>query len=100
MAGPSELPDLIREFIEMAKGYLRQETLDPAKRLGRVAAFSFGAGFILTIAALFLVVAGHRLILDVLPSDPSHQMWSGLGYILSGVGAFAFLGGVIWVANR
>lgn len=100
MAGPQELPDLIREFVEMAKSYFRQETLDPAKRLGRVAAFSFGGGLLLTVAALFLVIAGHRLILEVMPSDPGHQMWSGLGYVLSGLGAFAFAGIVAGLASR
>jgi hypothetical protein len=100
MAGPKELPDLIREFVDMAKSYLRQETVDPAKRLGRVALFSIGGGLLLTLAALFLVVAGHRLLLDVLPAEPDHQMWSGLGYLLSGVGAFMLAGIVGWVASR
>ena len=65
MAGPRELPDLIREFVAMAKDYLRQETLDPAKRLGRVAAFSIGAGVVLTIAKRALVQLGLGILIGM-----------------------------------
>ncbi len=100
MAGPRELPELFREFFEMAKAYLRQETLDPAKALGRLAGFSTLAGLLWTLAAVVLIVAGHRLIIEVFPEGPTHQVWSGLAYLTSGllwVGCGGFVG---WLASR
>ena len=78
MASPRELPQLIGEFVEMAKAYLRQETLGPAQKLGRYAGFTIGAGLLAAIGAIPLAVAGNRLLIEVLPGDPTHRMWSGL----------------------
>ncbi len=100
MASARELPQLISEFVDMAKAYLRQETLDPAKRLGRYAGFSIGAGIVAAIGAIPLAVAGNRLVIDLLPSDPGHRMWSGLGYILSALGLLAVAGILAKVASR
>ncbi len=100
MASPRELPQLFSEFIEMAKAYLRQETLDPAKRLGRYAGFSIGAGVVAAIGAIPLAVAGNRLVIEILPSDPTHRMWSGLGYVLSAIGLLAVAGIIAKVATR
>ena len=84
----------------MAKEYLRQETLDPAKRLGRYAGFSIAAGLIAAIGVIPLAVAGNRLLIDVLPSDPTHRMWSGLGYVLSAIGLLAIAGILAAIAGR
>ena len=100
MAGPKELPQLISEFIQMAKDYLRQETIEPGKKLGRAAGFGMAGAFLFAIAVLPLAVAGMRLVIEVLPSDPDHRMWSGLGYILSGLGLFGIAGIVGAVASR
>jgi hypothetical protein len=32
MASPAELPQLVGEFVDLSKEYLRQETLEPAKQ--------------------------------------------------------------------
>ena len=37
MANATELPDLVREFTDMSREYLLQETVEPAKQLGRYA---------------------------------------------------------------
>ena len=100
MASPRELPQLIGEFVEMAKEYLRQETLDPAKRLGRFAGFSIAAGVVAAIGAIPLVIAGNRLLIEVLPSDPGHRMWSGLGYVLSAIGVVVIAAIVARLATR
>lgn len=100
MAGPQELPELIRDFVEMAKSYLRQETLDPAKALGRFGGFSIAAGIVWSIAAVMLVVAGHRVILQVFPDRETHQIWSGLAFIVSGLVWFLCAGIVAWGASR
>jgi len=82
MAGPAELPELVREFTDMSKEYLRQETLDPAKELGRYAGFAVGAALCFGIGAVLLSIAGARLIIEALPEGSN---WSALGYLLTTV---------------
>ncbi len=82
MAGPTELPELIKEFTNMSKEYLRQETIDPAKQLGRYAGFAVGAAVCFAIGAVLLSIAGVRLIIDALPEGSN---WSALGYLITTV---------------
>ncbi len=84
----------------MAKDYLRQETLDPGKRLGRFAGFGAGAGLLAAVAAFPLAIAGNRLLIDVLPGDPSHRMWSGLGYVISSLVLFLIAAVVVRGVTR
>jgi hypothetical protein len=42
MAEPHEIPQLTAELIDMSREYLRQETLEPAKQLGRHAGKGIG----------------------------------------------------------
>lgn len=79
MATVRELPDLVREFIELAKTYLRQETLESGRLLGRFAGFSIGAGAAFAIGALLLSIAGLRYIRIALPEG---ENWAALGYIV------------------
>ncbi|MFQ5948787.1 MAG: hypothetical protein ACE5KX_08000 [Acidimicrobiia bacterium] len=97
MARVRELPDLIQDFINLAKAYVRQEALEPAKRLGRLALFSLVGVTLFAVALLLLAIAGMRALRDLLPDS---QMWSGLGYVLSAVGLLLVTGGVVWRASR
>lgn len=100
MAGPSELPELVNEFVDMSKQYLRQETVEPAKQLGRVAGMGFGAAILFSFGALFLAIAGTRLIVWLMPSDLSHRMWTGLGYVIASLALLLVAGLVAKVASR
>lgn len=91
MAGPTELPELIREFTDMSKEYLRQETVEPAKQLGRYAGFGVGAAICFGIGAVFLAIAGARLIIGALPEGPN---WSALGYLIATV-VIALMSGLL-----
>ena len=91
MAGPTELPQLVSEFVDMSKEYLRQETLEPAKQLGRFGGFAVGAAVAFALGILFLGIAALRGITALLPEGPN---WSGLGYILTAL-AMAIVSGVI-----
>ena len=91
MAGPSELPDLVREFTDMSKEYLRQETVEPAKQLGRYAGFAIGAAICFAFGSLLLGIAGARLIIDALPDGPN---WSALGYLIATI-VLALLSGLM-----
>lgn len=80
MASPAELPELIKEFTDMSKEYLLQETVEPAKQLGRYGGIAVAAALCFALGAVLLGIAGVRLIIDVLPEGPN---WSALGYLLA-----------------
>ena len=82
MAAVRELPDLVREFIDLSKTYLRQETLEPAKLLGRFAGFAIGGAVLFALGALFVGIAGMRLLRDALPDSMN---WSAVGYVVAAV---------------
>jgi hypothetical protein len=79
MAGIQELPRLVSEFGALAKGYMVQETVEPAKKLGRFAGMSLGAALSWIVALLLLSVAGLRGIIYLLPEG---AYWEALGYLL------------------
>ena len=76
MAQIQDIPKLINEFVELAKAYLLQETVEPAKKLGHFAGYSIGAAAIWASALVLLSVAGLRALIDVLPSG---VYWESLG---------------------
>ncbi len=97
MPSPTELPDLVGEFIDLSKQYLREQTIEPARRLGRLAGFSAAASVLFVLAAGFLSVAGTRWILRVMPDG---TIWSGAGYLLASLALLATMGLVMWRATR
>ncbi|MEE9297828.1 MAG: hypothetical protein V3V29_02175 [Acidimicrobiia bacterium] len=93
MAGPTELPQLISEFFDLAKEYLRDNTLVPAKKLGRSFGFSLAASLMFVLAALLFAIVGLRLILEAMPDG---AIWSGLGYITAALGVVLITGLIMW----
>ena len=79
MAKLQDLPLLFDEFTTLAKEYLLQETVEPAKKLGRFGSLSIGAGALWAIAILLLSVAGVRAVIDALPDG---AYWEALGYLI------------------
>lgn len=67
MTSPQELPQLVTELVEMSKQYLRQETLGPARRLGKAAGFGLGAGVAFAFGALFLGLGVYAALRVLLP---------------------------------
>ncbi len=92
MAEIQDIPVLVREFYELAKSYLLQETVEPAKRLGRFAGYSLVAAVLWTLAVVFLAVAGLRTVYDLLPNTP---YWEALAYVGSAVVLFVFMALVV-----
>ena len=88
---------MVGEFIDLAKKYVREQTLEPAKRLGRVAGFSAAASFLFALASGLLAVAALRTIVDLLPDG---AIWSGFGYVLAALAALAATGLVMWRAVK
>ncbi|MDJ0790882.1 MAG: hypothetical protein QNJ71_03205 [Acidimicrobiia bacterium] len=88
MAQIQDIPRLTREFIELARAYLIQETIEPAKKLGHFAGYSFGATALWSVALILLAVAGLRALYDALPDSP---YWEGLAYLITVVVLVGFL---------
>jgi len=97
MAGPKELPQLISEFIDLVKEYLRENMIVPARRLGRFFGYSLAASLLFVLASLFLTVVCMRLIVEAMPDG---DIWSGLGYITSGLVLLIITGLVMWRAAK
>ena len=97
MPGPQELPELVTEFVDMSKEYLRQETIEPAKTLGRFAGFTIGASLLFAIGGVLLSIAGMRGIIYLLPDGPN---WSALGYILAALAIALVIGAMVGIAGR
>lgn len=97
MPGPKELPQLISEFIDLAKEYLRENTVVPARRLGRLAGFSLAASMLFVLAALFGGIVVMRVIVDAMPDG---AIWSGFGYVLASLALLGTTALVMWRATR
>jgi len=97
MAGPTELPQLISEFFDLAIDYLKEHTIVPAKKLGQLFGYSLAAVFVFILASLFLSVVGMRLIVEAMPDG---AIWSGLGYVASAVALLAVTGLIMWRAAK
>ncbi len=97
MANAQEIPELISESLDLTKQYLKQETVEPAKRLGKATGFGFGAALLFGIAALMGGVALNRWIIILLPSG---RAWSGLAYLLSAVVLVGIAALIVGVAQR
>jgi hypothetical protein len=92
MSRTSELPEMVQEFVELSRAYLVQETVEPAKALGRYAGFSFAGAICFAFGALFLGIAGTRTIVGLMPDG--HMIWTGVGYLLSAL-ALGIVAGII-----
>lgn len=79
MAEIQDIPRLVSEFTNLAKDYLRQETIEPAKRLGYFAGMSLAAAALWAIALILISVAALRALVDVLPSG---DYWEALAYVI------------------
>lgn len=66
---------MVTELVDMSKEYLRQETIEPAKRLGRFAGMGLGAGFVWAFAALFFMLGVYALFKVSLPGTAGELDW-------------------------
>ena len=79
MAKLQDLPAMITDFRDLAKEYLLQETVEPAKKLGHFAGFSLGAAALWALGIMLLGVAGLRGLIAILPEGP---YWEALAYLI------------------
>jgi len=95
--GPQEIPELVTELATMSKEYLRQEVVEPAKRLGRLAGFGLGASILFSLAAFLLTLGLFALLRRLLPDTP---WWSVGARLFTFVGAGAGAALIGWRMTR
>ncbi len=67
MPDPQEIPQIATELVDMSREYLRQETLEPAKRLGKYAGLGIGGAIVMSIGAVCLAWGLYYGLTLVLP---------------------------------
>jgi len=92
MPQPTEIPELATELFEMSKEYLRQETVEPMKRLGAYAGLGIGGGVALAIGTVFGVLALYAgmqtLMADLMNDNEWYNVAArGITTVVAGVGA-------------
>jgi hypothetical protein len=95
--GPKELPELVSELVTMSKEYLRQETVEPARRLGKYAGMGLGGGVLFAIASLLLTLGLFALLRRLLPETP---WWGVAARFLTFVGAGGAAALIGWRLTR
>lgn len=93
MPEPQEIPQLTTELIDMSREYLRQETIEPAKRLGRAAGMGIGGAMAISLGAFFLSLA---LYFGLKVWLPKGEWWVVLARLITALTAAAFAGLVAW----
>jgi len=76
------LPALVKEVWELVVAYARQETIEPAKRLGRYLALGLAGAFLGGIGITLLVLGGLRA-LQTETSDTFSGDWSWVPYLMA-----------------
>ncbi len=93
MADPREIPQLTTELIDMSREYLLQETLEPAKQLGRHAGMGLGGAVALAIGFFLMVMALYNGLKMWLPTG---EWWVVLARFLTALAAAGGAGLVAW----
>ena len=93
MPEPQEIPQLTTELIDMSREYLRQETLEPAKRLGKTAGMGIGGAVAISFGAFFLVLALYNGLKMWLPRG---EWWVVLARFVTALAAAGGAGLVFW----
>jgi len=93
MPNPQEIPQLASELIDMSRQYLRQETIEPAKALGKHASMGIGGAMVISFGAFFLVLGLYNGLQVWLPAGEWYEV---LARGLTAIGAAGVAGLVVW----
>lgn len=88
MPEPTQIPELATELFEMSKEYLRQETVEPMKKLGGYAGLGIGGAVAFAVAALLGILGVYALFQWLLPATDWYNVLArGLTTIVAALGA-------------
>ena len=93
------IPGLVGELWDLVLAYLKQETVEPAKGLGRFVVFGVTGSLALAVGLVLLVLAGLR----VLQEETGSSFTGNLTWAPYGIAAGASLllvAGAVWAAVR
>ena len=82
MADPKELPQQVADLIELTKQYLRQETVDPMKNIGRSVARALITMLLVGLGVVLLALGLHGFLGEILPQG---QWWAAASTALTAV---------------
>lgn len=93
MTDPRELPQQVAELIELAKRYLRQETIEPMRRLGISVAVALAVAALVSLGAVLGSMALDRFLTEAFPES---SWW---GVAAAGITSAVFLGAALLVGR-
>ena len=97
MTDPQEIPQLTTELIDMSREYLRQETIEPAKRLGKHAGFRIGGAAVLAIGAVCLTWGLYYGLTQLFETTVSGSAWwVVLSRMITALIAAGVAGIIVW----
>ncbi len=82
MANPQEIPQMLTELYQMSKDYLRQETVEPFKRLGRHAGLGLGGASLMAFGVFLLAWGFYFGLRTVLPEGDWWRVLARFGTAL------------------
>lgn len=88
-----EIPQQLTALFQMSKDYLRQQTLEPAKRLGKHAGMGIGGALLFSFGAFLALLGIYDLLKMVLPDS---EWYVVLARLLTAVAAMLGAGLVGW----
>jgi hypothetical protein len=77
---PAPIPSAVAELWELVLAYLKQETTEPLKMLGRVIGFGIAGSLAIGIGVVFFAIGGLRLLQE--ETDAFHGNWSFVPYVV------------------
>ncbi len=97
MVESQEIPQIATELIDMSREYLLQETIEPAKRLGKVAGMGVGGAVVLSLGAFLMAWALYYGLVALFAEVVNHsQWWVVLSRFLTALVATGVAGIIVW----
>jgi hypothetical protein len=93
---PKSFSDLIDEFVGMTITYVKQETVDPIRALGRFLGLGLAAAVLISIGWLVLALAVVRL----LQAETTPHLGGSFTWVPYIGGILTAVGGAAWAVNR
>lgn len=93
------IPNLAAELWDLVRAYAKQETVEPAKSLGRFVAFGVAGSVLLGLGTVLLVLAVLRVLQDETGSTFDGN-WSWAPYLLTLVICAAVIGAALSAVRK